>query len=368
MNKNSVRFEINNSKVIAHGIPELEGLTGGLVGDGVASFYKKDEREWYLANTETGRWRKMKEGWRLVLDDSEIDFEAVKVQCKHGLYNAERRLICYSDVSLYDNKFQNGYSGIEWMIYPEGQYFADSDGFGGEDCSEENLGAIIDKNLDFVEPFKPVKDISTLLKKYREGKMDKEHESCSIFSVFDKLPHVKPAVLYNILLDESASMSKVADEVLDRLHSVLESINKEQQENPDKEYQVTIVKFNESEEYWCDSVPIAEMPKFTKEDYHPSYGTALAKELSDLFYVLTNCNLKISKLYMITDGYDTVADLTGEPDDIMSTIERLNKHVCQVTLIKIPNEYIEEELKYFYESPEDWGGFEYWGLNEGEIL
>lgn len=309
----------------------------------------------------------MKEGWRLVLDDSEIDFEAVKVQCKHGLYNAERRLICYSDVSLYDNKFQNGYSGIEWMIYPEGQYFADSDGFGGEDCSEELLGAIIDKNLDFVEPFKPVKNISALLRQYREGKKDKEHESCSIFSVYDKLPHVKPAVLYYILLDESASMSKVAEEVLDRLDSVLESINKEQQENPDKEYQVTIVKFNESEEYWCDPVPIAEMPKFTKEDYHPSYGTALDKELSDLFYVLTNCNLKISKLYIITDGYDTVADLTGEPDDIISTIERLNKHVCQVTLIKIPNEYIEEELKYIYDLFEDWGGFEYWGLNEDEI-
>lgn len=368
MNTNSVRFEINDSKVIAHGIPELEGLTGGLVGDGVASFYKKDEREWYLANTETGRWRMMKKGRMLILDESEIDFEAVKVQCKHGLYNAERRLICYSDVSLYDNKFQNGYSGIEWMIYPEGQYFADSDGFGGEDCSEENLGAIIDKNLDFVEPFKPVKDISALLRKYREGKKDKEHESCSIFSVYDKLPHVKPAVLYYILLDESASMSNIADEVLDRLHTVLQSINDEQIENLDKEYQVTIVKFNESKEYWCDSVPIAEMPKFTKEDYHPSSGTALAKELSDLFYVITNCNLKISKLYIITDGYDTVADLTGEPDDIMSTIERLNKHVCQVTLIKIPNEYIEEELKYFYESPEDWDSFEYWGLNEGEIL
>ena len=367
MNTDSVRFEINDGKVITHGIPELEGLIGGLIGDGVASFYKKDERKWYLANTETGRWRMMKEGWRLVLDDSEIDFEAVKVQCKHGLYNAERRLICYSDVSLYDNKFQNGYSGIKWMIYPEGQYFADSDGFGGEDCSEENLGAIIDKNLDFVEPFKPVKDISALLRKYREGKKDKEHESCSIFSVYDKLPHVKPAVLYYILLDESASMSKVADEVLDRLHTVLQSINDEQQENPDKEYQVTIVKFNESEEYWCDSVPIAEMPKFTKEDYHPSGGTALAKELSDLFYVLTNCNLNISKLYIITDGYDTVANLTGEPDDIMSTIERLNKHVCQVTLIKIPNEYIEEELKHIYDLFEYWDNFEYLGLNEDEI-
>lgn len=253
------------------------------------------------------------------------------------------------------------------MIYPEGQYFADSDGFGGEDCSEENLGAIIDKNLDFVEPFKPVKNISALLRQYREGKKEERHESCSTPSVYNKLPDFKPVVQNYILLDESASMSNIADEVLDRLHTVLQSINDEQIENPDKEYQVTIVKFNESEEYWCDSVPIAEMPKFTKEDYHPSGGTALAKELSDLFYVLTNCNLNISKLYIITDGYDTVANLTGEPDDIMSTIERLNKHVCQVTLIKIPNEYIEEELKHIYDLFEYWDSFEYWGLNEDEI-
>ena len=375
MNTNSVRFEINDSKVIAHGIPELEGLTGGLIGDGVASFFKKDEREWYLANTETGRWRMMKKGRMLILDESEIDFEAVKAKCKKGLYNAERRLICYSDVSLYDNKFQNGYSGIEWMIYPEGQYFADSDGFGGENCSEENLGAIIDKNLDFVEPFKPVKDISALLMKYREGKKEERHESCSTPSVYNKLPDFKPVVQNYILLDESASMSNIADEVLDRLHTVLRSINDEQIENPDKEYQVTIIKFNEYRDYWCDSVQISEMPKFTKEDYHPSGGTALA-DITNVFYCCytTYYNPDNSRLYIITDGYDTVAHFNGESGDIMPTIKDLNTVGVQVNLIIIPNEYIEEELKYFYESPEDWGGFEDWGdfedlgLNEDEIL
>ena len=344
MDKNSVRFEINDSIVIAHGIPELEGLTGGLVGDGVASFYKKDERKWYLANTETGRWRKMKNRRMMVLDDSEIDFEAVKVQCKHGLYNAERRLICYSDVSLYDNKFQNGYSGIKWMIYPAGQYFADSDGFGGEDCSEELLGAIIDKNLDFVEPFKPLKDISALLRKYREGKKEERQESCSTPSVYNKLPDFKPVVQNYILLDESASMSDIADEVLDRLHTVLQSINDEQIENPDKEYQVTIIKFNEYRDHWCDSVPIAQMPKFTKEDYHPSGGTALADITND-FYCYINFNLDNYRLYIITDGYDTVAHFNGESGDIMSTIKDLNTVGVQVNLIIIPNEYIEEELK-----------------------
>ena len=78
MNKNSVRFEINNSKVIAHGIPELEGLTGGLVGDGVASFYKKDEREWYLANTETGNY-----GWYMQdVPTTPIVIESVEVISK----------------------------------------------------------------------------------------------------------------------------------------------------------------------------------------------------------------------------------------------------------------------------------------------
>lgn len=56
------------------------------------------------------------------------------------------------------------------MLYPDGRYFADSDGFGMEDNDEEDVFAIIDTNLDIVEPFRPVKDVANYLKELRNKK------------------------------------------------------------------------------------------------------------------------------------------------------------------------------------------------------
>ena len=51
------------------------------------------------------------------------------------------------------------------MIYPDGMYFADEDGFGMEANDEETVYAIIDTDLNIIEPFRPVNDIEGYLKK-----------------------------------------------------------------------------------------------------------------------------------------------------------------------------------------------------------
>lgn len=53
------------------------------------------------------------------------------------------------------------------MIYPDGRYFEDSDGFGGEDNDVEFVYAIINTNLDIIEPFRPVDDIKKYLEELR---------------------------------------------------------------------------------------------------------------------------------------------------------------------------------------------------------
>ena len=58
------------------------------------------------------------------------------------------------------------------MLYPDGRYFADSDGFGMEDNDEEDVFAIIDTNLDIVEPFRPVNDVANYLKELRNKKRE----------------------------------------------------------------------------------------------------------------------------------------------------------------------------------------------------
>lgn len=55
------------------------------------------------------------------------------------------------------------------MLYPDGRYFADSDGFGMEDNDEEEVYAIIDTDLNIVKPFRPIKDVAAYLKELRKN-------------------------------------------------------------------------------------------------------------------------------------------------------------------------------------------------------
>ncbi len=54
------------------------------------------------------------------------------------------------------------------MIYPDGEYFADSDGYGMQSNDEEVLCAVMDTNLDIVEPFRPIYDVKAYLSALRE--------------------------------------------------------------------------------------------------------------------------------------------------------------------------------------------------------
>ena len=45
-------------------------------------------------------------------------------------------------------------ASVEWTLQPDGRYFEDEDGFGGEKCSEITLYSYIDTNGFFTEPFK----------------------------------------------------------------------------------------------------------------------------------------------------------------------------------------------------------------------
>ena len=50
--------------------------------------------------------------------------------------------------------YKDGKASVEWTLQPDGRYFADGDGFGGENCEEITLWSYIDTNGFFTEPFK----------------------------------------------------------------------------------------------------------------------------------------------------------------------------------------------------------------------
>ena len=58
------------------------------------------------------------------------------------------------------------------MLYPDGRYFADEDGYGMEDNDEVKVYCVLDDNLQVVRPFGPVDDVTELLNKMRREKKE----------------------------------------------------------------------------------------------------------------------------------------------------------------------------------------------------
>lgn len=50
-------------------------------------------------------------------------------------------------------EFKGGKAVVEWTICPDGRYFADEDGFGGDDCDELTVTAVIDRKGEVLVPF-----------------------------------------------------------------------------------------------------------------------------------------------------------------------------------------------------------------------
>jgi glycine cleavage system aminomethyltransferase T len=87
--------------------------------------------------------------------DKEIDFEAIdKLENSH---NAHTRDIDYAGINRWTN-CKNGLIALSWMLYPDGRYFADEDGFGMEDNDEVNISAYIDTQCRVVVKFQDMED------------------------------------------------------------------------------------------------------------------------------------------------------------------------------------------------------------------
>ena len=166
MNVGTCIFEICGKKVIVRGYPELENCTGVLDVEGMVFFFGK-KGELYIANTTTGKIRKFSANGYLLVDDDDIDYDTIADRCIHGLQNAQNKIIRYEGINRWDG-FKDGFCAISWMLYPDGRYFSDGDGFGMEDIDEEIVYAVIDTNLDIIVPFRPINNIAAYLKEFRK--------------------------------------------------------------------------------------------------------------------------------------------------------------------------------------------------------
>lgn len=119
----------------------------------------------YLVNKATGKARQIASPGRLVgFSDEEIDFDTID-RLPHS-NNAHPRRVAYQGVSRWDN-CKNGLFALGWMLYPDGRYFADEDGYGMEGNGELKVYCVMDDNLNVIRPFTVVPDVEALLKDLR---------------------------------------------------------------------------------------------------------------------------------------------------------------------------------------------------------
>ena len=297
-----IEFKIRDGEVVIHGYPELENRKGVIVGDGIAFFFGEGWRnyELYIANIVTGKIRKLSTAnGNLLVDDSDIDYDAIAQESENGIGNAQSKVIRYAGLNRWDG-FKDGLCAISWMLYPDGRYFADENGFGMEDNDEEEVYAIIDTDLNIVEPFRPIKDVVAYLKEIRKNKRE---------SVI-KNRTMKTRIFNLIIIDESGSMQSIKKEAIDSVNETIQTIRSAQKKHEDQEHYVSLVIFNDDVKTIYECVPVNEVKELTAETYRPNCCTALYDAMGISLNALRKKVAEDDKVLVtvVTDGYENASE------------------------------------------------------------
>lgn len=303
MEQETIRFEQQGNDVFVYGYPELKDRKGILAGNGMAIFFGKGWRnyELHIANTLTGKIRKLSTiDGELLVDDDDIDYDAIVKLCENGLHNARNKEIRYAGINRWDG-FKDGLCAISWMLYPDGRYFADSDGFGMEDNDEEEVYAIIDTNLVIVEPFRPIEDVTAYLKELRKNKREILTNKQNLY--------MKTRIFNLIIIDESGSMQSIKKEAIDSVNETIQTIRSAQKKHEEQEHFVSLVTFNDDVKTIHDCVPVSEVTELTSETYQPACCTALYDAMGLSVNALRKKVADVDKVLVtvVTDGYENAS-------------------------------------------------------------
>ena len=300
MEQEAIRFEQKDNEVFVYGYPNLKDRKGVIVGDGIAIFFGEGWRnyELYIANTLTGKIRKLSTtNGELLVDDNDIDYDAIAKECENGIGNARAKIIRYAGLNRWDG-FKDGLCAISWMLYPDGRYFADEDGFGMEDNDEEEVYAIIDTDLNIVEPFRPIKDVANYLKELR----NKKHKTLTNKQNIS----MKTRIFNLIIIDESGSMQSIKKEAIDSVNETIQTIRSAQKKHEEQEHYVSLVTFNDDVKTIYECVPVDEVKELTAETYRPDCCTALYDAMGISLNALRKKVAEDDKVLVtvVTDGYE----------------------------------------------------------------
>ena len=299
MKKNiqKVEFVIKGNEVTVTNYPDLAGEKGIIDREGMVFFWGEG-KSFYVGNTQTGMLRQFSSAnGYLLVDERDIDYNSISRACRHGFMNAAGKYIEYAALNRYSG-FVDGICVIDWMLYPDGRYFADSDGFGMEDNDEENVYAVIDSNLEIIAPFRPENDVAEFLKKMKsKSKEESEKKTKRIYNL--------------VIIDESGSMQSIKREAIDSVNETIQTIRAAQDKHEDQEHFVTVVTFNDDVKHVVECKPIDYVNELSDATYHPSCCTALydamGMSLKNLRRIVKDEDTVL--VTIVTDGYENASQM-----------------------------------------------------------
>ena len=121
-------------------------------GEGMLYGYGRHDHSIFVVDTRT------REAWQLVSDDGRItrwETSCLSTGAMEGLtgvakLNAEKMLAPYG---FCVNEYRDGVAIVSWTLRPDGMYWADSGGFGGNSDMEIEFYAYIDRQGRIIIPF-----------------------------------------------------------------------------------------------------------------------------------------------------------------------------------------------------------------------
>ena len=149
-------FSSDERGILCHGHSLLEKLSVHPIGEGM-QWIGNSHGPLFFANYFTGKARQLLDENSHLVGFRDQDFDWEKLKKVEHPYDLNHRYVDYGGLGRYWD-FRDGVCCLCWMLYPDGRYFADEDGYGMEDNDEENIYCIIDKYLRIVIPWQPMTD------------------------------------------------------------------------------------------------------------------------------------------------------------------------------------------------------------------
>lgn len=136
------------------------------LGCDVIMLYNSDGT--WLKNTSNGAIRQIRKG-RVVYGfrQEDYDWEAIgRLAHNNDAYSGN---LNYGGISRWDD-YIDGFCALSWTLYPDGRYFADSDGYGGDDNDEVVIYVILNADLEVIQPWQPISNIREILSQLRKSR------------------------------------------------------------------------------------------------------------------------------------------------------------------------------------------------------